>query len=267
HFQLRRCVWGKVLCNKDPQESHDYKSSFSGKLRSAVNFCPLLQELIIHVHQKDGYETLRFLKQLTLLKIDFRECEGEFVPDFFALLQKVGPQLKHLCVISKRPLPVDDICESCAHLQNLQIIGSTFVKNSSEASKNLLLKTLKLCALYEEEDKESLLFLLSNCQHLEELFLHYFQSFDDALLNQIFERNPLTELKVSCIVYCGLTREGYEMFIKKACSIEKVLIVSFEEEYVYDKNSLFKDPNLRYLKDVNVRWKEFFSKRLNKNRF
>ncbi|GBN70206.1 hypothetical protein AVEN_231706-1 [Araneus ventricosus] len=207
-------------------------------MRSAVNFCPLVQELIIHVHQKDGYEVLRFLKQLTLLKIDFRECEDEFVPDFVALLQK-----------------------------SLQIIGSTFVKNSSEASRNLLLKTLKLCALYEEEDKESLLFLLSNCQHLEELFLHYFQSFDDALLNQIFERNPLTELKVSCIVYCGLTREGYEMFIKKACSIEKVLIISFEEEYVYDKNSLFKDPNLRYLKDVNVRWKEFFSKRLNKNRF
>ncbi|GBN22171.1 hypothetical protein AVEN_211480-1 [Araneus ventricosus] len=267
HFQLRRCVWGKHLRIEDPHEKSAYKSRFCDKMRFAVTLCPLIQELIFQVHAKDAIKELRALKQLTLLRIDFIVCEDDFVPDFVALLQEIGPQIKHLSVLSNRRVPVDVICDCCLHLQSFEIDGPTVVNDSSNASGNFPLKRLKLYSLYEEVDKESLLFLLSNCMYLEELFLDDAEIVDDTLLNQIFERNPLRELKVSCIEYCDITREGFQMFMKKAASIQTVLITSDEGKYVYDVKSLFKDPNLRCLKGIDVRRREFFDCRLSPKRF
>ncbi|GBN29513.1 hypothetical protein AVEN_43606-1 [Araneus ventricosus] len=255
HFQLRRCVWGTESWFENRQESCVYNSRFCDKMRFAVTLCPLVQELIFYVHVKEAMKELRFLKQLTLLRIDFELYEGDFVREFVALVQEIGPQLKHLSIIWKDPfiesyrVPVDIICDCCPHLESLEIEQFIFEPRfSSEASRNFLLKRLTLRSLYES-DPESLLFLLSNCKHLEELFVENVECFDDALLRQIFERNPLTELKVFFSEQCGLTREGYQMIMEKASSIESVLIDVGRENYFYDANRVFKDPNLHYLED------------------
>ncbi|GBM30520.1 hypothetical protein AVEN_264981-1 [Araneus ventricosus] len=225
HFQLQRCVWG----NDSWLDTHErclYKSRFCDNMRFAVALCPLVQELIFYVHTKDAMKMLKFLKHLTFLRIDFHNCEDDFLPDFVALLLEIGPQLKHLSVLGiHHRYPVDVIFDCCPHLHSLQIYGSPFVKNSSEASGNLPLRRLKLQSLYGPNDKESLLFLLSNCKLLEELFLCEVGFFDDALLSEIFKRNPFTELRVSCIEYCNLTKRGYQMCIENAASIETVLII------------------------------------------
>ncbi|GBN70204.1 hypothetical protein AVEN_231704-1 [Araneus ventricosus] len=282
HFQLRRCVWGKESRREIRHERQEYISGFGGKIRSAVEFCPLLQELIIHVHQKDGYEALRLLKQLTLLRIHFQNCLGDFLPDFVALLQEIGPQLKHLSVFGKEEpfrrndgVPVDVICDRCPDLQSLEIWSSIFMKDSSRRSCDLALRRLTLYLEKADVDQEiheeqgSLLFLLSNCKRLEELHLDSTESLNDALLNQIFERNPFAQLKVSCIEESSLTREGFQMICEKAVSVETVIVVSDGEQHFYDANRLFNDANIRYSKDLYayVNSKEFFYCRLNEKRF
>ncbi|GBM54643.1 hypothetical protein AVEN_214617-1 [Araneus ventricosus] len=271
HFQLRRCVWGKDGRRENPQE----RIRFCDKMRFAVTLCPLVQELIFYVHAKEAMKELRFLKQLALLRIDFDGYEGDFVREFVASLQEIGPQLKHLSIIWKEPyeendgVPVDVICDCCPRLESLEIDQFIFEPRfSSGASRNLPFKRLTLRNLWER-DHESLLLLLSNCKHLEELFLHEVECFGDALLSQIFQRNPFTELKVVFAECCSLTREGYQMFMEKASSIEAVLINEEVENYFYDANRVFKDPNLRYLEDayVCVKLREFFYCRLNEKRF
>ncbi|GBN14405.1 hypothetical protein AVEN_192140-1 [Araneus ventricosus] len=280
HFQLRRCAWGKDYRSENRHERRVYNSSFRNKVISAVNLCPLVQELIIHVHQKDGYEALRSLKQLTLLRIHFENCVGDFLPDFVALLLEIGPQLKHLSVFGKEEpfrrnagVPVDVICEICPHLQSLQIWSSIFMKDSSKSSCDLSLKRLTLYVEHPDVDEEThdeeecLLFLLSNSKHLEELYLEH--GLDDTLLNQIFQKNSLAQLKVSCIEESSLTREGFQMFLEKAASIETVLVLSDRGQHFYDANRLFKDANIRYSKEfyAYVKLKEFFYCRLNEKRF
>ncbi|GBN14409.1 hypothetical protein AVEN_192144-1 [Araneus ventricosus] len=181
HFQMRRCVWGKESSREIRNKRREYISGFGSKIRSAVEFCPLVQELIIHVHQKDGYGELRFLKQLTLLRIDFENCRSNILPDFFALLQEIGPQLKHLSVSGKEEpsvredgVPVDVICDCCPDLQSLEIWSSIFMKDSSKSSCDLALKRLTLYLEQPDVDEEThdeeecLLFLLYNSKHLEE---------------------------------------------------------------------------------------------------
>ncbi|GBL94882.1 hypothetical protein AVEN_197553-1 [Araneus ventricosus] len=274
YFQLRRCVWGNDFRGGNPHERLVYNSGFCGKVRFAVALCPLVQELIFYVHVKEAMKELIFLKQLTLLQIYFDGYEADFMQEFVALLQEIGPQLKHLSVIWKEPLreyggvPVGVICDCCPHLESLEIEQFVFEPRfSSEASRNLPLKRLTLSALCEP-DNESLLSLLSSCKQLEELFLDDVECFDDALLSQIFERNPFTELQVIFAKTCNLTRAGYQMFVEKASSIETVLIVD-EENYFYDANRVFKDPNVRYSENVYdyVKLKEFFSCRLDEKSF
>ncbi|GBN92885.1 hypothetical protein AVEN_270745-1 [Araneus ventricosus] len=43
HFQLRRCVWGKESRREIRNQRQEYISGFGGKIRSAVEFCPLVQ--------------------------------------------------------------------------------------------------------------------------------------------------------------------------------------------------------------------------------
>ncbi|GBM39480.1 hypothetical protein AVEN_65512-1 [Araneus ventricosus] len=274
HFQLRRCVWDSYSSIENRHEGRVCYSGFCDKMRFAVTLCPLVQELSLCVHVKEAVKELRFLKQLTLLRIEFTEYEGDFVPVLEASLQEIGPQLKHLSVIWKDTfeeygVPVDVICDSCPHLESLEIEEFIFKPTfSSGAPRNLPLRRLTLRFLCEP-DHESLLFLLSNCKHLEELFLERVRCFDDALLSQIFERNPFRELKVIFTEQCGLTREGYQMLMEKASSIETVLIFSSREHHFYDAKRVVKDPNIRYLEDayVYVKFKEFFRCRLNEKRF
>ncbi|GBL99932.1 hypothetical protein AVEN_19426-1 [Araneus ventricosus] len=275
HFQLRRCVWGKDSWFENRQERRVYKSGFCDKTRFAVTLCPLVQELIFYVHVKEALKELRVLKQLTLLRICFVRYKDGFVREFVALLQEIGPQLKHLSILWNENIheydevPFNDICDWCPHLESLGIENFIFEPRiSSEDTRNFPLKRLKLYGL-NESDPESVLFLLSNFKHLEELFLEEVECFDDALLRQIFERNPLTELKVISVKYCSLTRQGYQMIMEKAPSIETVLIVVNREKYFYDTNRVFKDPNLHYLEDdyFYVKLKEFFFCRLDEKRF
>ncbi|CAL1295337.1 unnamed protein product [Larinioides sclopetarius] len=262
HFQLRRCVWGDM----SPYKSRKYRSKFSLKVKYAVTLCPLVEELIIRVPHKDALEALRELKHLILLRIDFRGCKHDFVPNFLALLQDMGPQLQHLSVRCFRPVPVDIICDSCPNLQSLEIEGLTFVENPAKGSRNLCLKRLRLLTFSEKEDKDSFLFLLANCKRLEELYLDYVFFLDDALLNEIFKMNPLKNLKVSCIDNSRLTWEGIRMFKIKIASIQTVDISS-SDGYYFCNRRLYQNPNIYYIEYVDIREEEFFYRQLNENRF
>ncbi|GBN06884.1 hypothetical protein AVEN_33981-1 [Araneus ventricosus] len=286
HFQLRKCVWGRKFRRRNHNKRQEYNSSFRDKVISDVNLCPLVQELIIYVYQKDGYEGLRCLKQLTLLRIHFKNFPGDFLPDFVALLQEIGPQLKHLSVFGKEEpsrrndgVPVDVICDCCPDLQSLEIWSSIFMKDSSKSSCDLALKRLTLHVvqpdvdeeIHDEEihnEEESLLFLLTNSKHLEELYLDSAESLDDTLLNQIFKKNPFTQLKVICTEESSVTWKGFQMLLEKPASVETVLIVA-DRQHFYDAKSLFNDANISYLKDfyTYVKLKEFFYCRLNEKSF
>ncbi|GBM63910.1 hypothetical protein AVEN_196581-1, partial [Araneus ventricosus] len=117
HFQLRRCVWSKnayFLHRSRPPK----KFRFSFKVRCAVSFCPLVEELIFHAHHKEALRELKSLKRLTLLRINFRDCNEDFIPEFMELLQDIGPQLKHLSVLCHTSVPVNVICDRCPQLES-----------------------------------------------------------------------------------------------------------------------------------------------------
>ncbi|GBM89573.1 hypothetical protein AVEN_258643-1, partial [Araneus ventricosus] len=217
--------------------------------------------LIFHAHHKEALRELKSLKRLTLLRINFRDCNEDFIPEFIDLLQEIGPQLKHLSVLCHASVPVNVICDKCPQLQSLEISGPSFVMNSAEASSYFPLKRLRLktrCLRVKEEAKKSFQFLRSSCMSLEELFLEHVTFLDDSLLLQIFQLNPLSNLIVVGIYDCYLTGEAYQMFMKKVVSIEIICISSQEEDYFYDRKSLFKIPNHRSIAYCDVLEKEFF---------
>ncbi|GBO30270.1 hypothetical protein AVEN_198883-1 [Araneus ventricosus] len=266
HFQLRRCVWGSNV-NFLSKRSPPKNCRFSFQVRCAVAFCPLVEELIFHTHHKEALRELKNLQRLTLLRIHFRDCNEDFIPEFIDLLQGIGQHLKHLSVHCSAPFPVYVICDRCPQLQSLEIDGPSFVMNSSEASSYFPLKRLRLKTRDKEEDKKSFQFLLSSCKSLEELFVEHARFLDDSLLLQIFQLNPLTNLKVIGIYDSCLTWEAFQMFMKKVVSIEIICISSQEEDYFYDRNSVFKIPSHRSIEYCDALEKEFFYRRLNENRF
>ncbi|GBN01364.1 hypothetical protein AVEN_227734-1 [Araneus ventricosus] len=224
-FQLRKCVWWgrkiQVEGSRYPLYTSgdtSMKSEFLKKLRIAVSVCPLVEELHVNMVSKDSIEELKKLKRLTVLSIDMNNCDGEFLPSFIELLRKIGPQLKRLiveCILYDCHFPVDFICNFCPNLQTLTILGRTTASNSAETKCRLRLKKI----LITFTDQKALLFLLSNCQILEELVLSNAECFDDSLLDRIMKTNPLSDLKSASIQNSNISRNGFRRLLKKKVSL------------------------------------------------
>ncbi|GBN44014.1 hypothetical protein AVEN_197597-1 [Araneus ventricosus] len=221
HFQLRKCVWVTNMASNS-RESDKEISAFSEKVKIAVSLCPLVADLVICVYQGESVKELKKLKKLTILKIDFLYCVDDYLPNFFDLLHEIGPQLKFLFVLCAHTISVDIICEYCPNLLILDIHGDATVSNPVLTNHCLLLNKLRVTSA----DRESLLFLLSNCKRLEELIMQKVLCLDDCLLDLVLKVNPLAELTEISISQSSLSKEGFRALLQKAHSLQKVLTSS-----------------------------------------
>ncbi|GBO14351.1 hypothetical protein AVEN_53698-1 [Araneus ventricosus] len=242
HFQLKRCVWGKHTQNLNPEtvDIISYKSKFPEKIRKAISLCPFVEDLIIYVHHTDSIESLKNLKQLTRLKISFHECDDDYMTNFLALLKVIGPKLKYLSVDATHPVPIDIICEYCPRLESLELARFATISRPNRPHCNIFMKNLRVMKI----DQNALLFLLSSCKNLVELFLCDAMCLDDNLLSQILRLNPLAELKICDIAESSLTKRGFRMFLERVASLQRVNFASFRRDVASICENLITELNL-----------------------
>ncbi|XP_055930932.1 uncharacterized protein LOC129961117 isoform X1 [Argiope bruennichi] len=228
-FQLRRCFWGVAYMRRFRERTvlklFNYRSEFSAIIKTAVSSCPLVEELIIDVHDENCLQYLSQLPMLTFLVINFKHYYCSKLRDpLISLFSQIGPQIKHLSIQKVKNIPINDICEYCPNLLSLQIIGTITVSEPSAISSNL--RNLK--RLYvSTADQVSFRFLLSNCLHLEELFLGTALTVDDELLKYVLTKNSLSELKTIGISRSKLNKWSLRRLLKSAVSLSKIGVSDF----------------------------------------
>ncbi|XP_055925405.1 uncharacterized protein LOC129957208 [Argiope bruennichi] len=276
HFRLRRCVWGKNIEDKllefrkklyVPEGFHTfvsmYRLQYPEKVAAAVSLCPLVEELVICTINSDSLKELKKLKNLTLLSINFRYCDDDYLPNFTELLKVIGHQLQHLSVICSSPLPVDIIYNHCPILETLDIDGYVTKSKPVPISLNVFLKRLRITA----GDAKSLRLFLSNCKCLEEISLNDVLSLDDNLLFQILALNPMRELKVLGILNSSLSRKGFQMILEKGICLERVSFSAFGEEVSCMVKTLIEELELNYVDFNQIEKERVFHYMLDVSRF
>ncbi|CAL1292076.1 unnamed protein product [Larinioides sclopetarius] len=267
HLRLRRCFWGlshdSYLRVANTRKLSTYKKGFSKIIKLAVLFCPIIEELAINVFHEEGLQHLCALEHLTFLSINFNYCDHDYMSVWYSVLKKIGPQLKHLSVEASSDIPVNAICDNCVNLESLRIRGKAIVTETASTISNLpyLRRILLMCM-----DNRSLIFLLSKCPLLTEMFLDCAVCLDDTLLSNILKHNPLSELKVAGIHACKLSRLGFRILLESAVKLEKVSFrsVKFDASDMIQKlkPTIVNYPIFNKLKDA-----EFFRRKLHPCRF
>ncbi|GIY43765.1 uncharacterized protein CDAR_523031 [Caerostris darwini] len=241
-FQLRKCFWGfdsySRVCYFLAKVGF-ITPDFPYLIKMAVTFCPYIEELVFTIPRNDSIKYLSGLKNLTFLYIDFGVCDDNYLSEFVSLLCEIGPQLKHLGVVRSNIIPINIAIENCPNLTSLKYFPEEKINQeilssvSTSCLKNL---TLDNC------DKFSLLYALSCCKNLKELFIFDGRCLDDNLLNTILDKNPLSELKVVYILKCRLSRKGLRNFLISAKQLDTFFIFSDELE-LCNKDALLQELN------------------------
>ncbi|GIY59044.1 hypothetical protein CDAR_275501 [Caerostris darwini] len=163
-YGLRKCSWTPDTSCGSFEEITLLCNSFLERITSAVLLFPLVEELEILVLREDCFEYLKNLKHLRSLKIKF-DMHTEYRQNL-SFLSGIGQQLRHLCIVSHRGVPVNAISKYCFNLEYLKIIGHATICDSIESSYNF--KNLKRLAI-GLIDAHSLLYVFQNVRNLKEL--------------------------------------------------------------------------------------------------
>ncbi|GBM39675.1 hypothetical protein AVEN_104895-1 [Araneus ventricosus] len=223
-FRLRRCFWGVAYMRRFRERITlklvNYRREFSEMIKTAVSSCPHVEELVIDVHDENCLQHLAQLPKLTFLVINFKHYYCNRLQDLFlSLFSRIGPQIKHLSIQKVKNIPINEICDYCPNLQSLQIMGTITCSEQPKISPSLRnLRRLNIST----GDETTLRFLISNCLHLEELFLGTASNVDDEFLRYVLRKNSLSELKVIGISRSKLNKRSLEMLLKSAVSLGKI---------------------------------------------
>ncbi|GIY36304.1 uncharacterized protein CEXT_731551 [Caerostris extrusa] len=242
-FQLRKCFWGFHTSSNLSYflEKVDFLNpNFSNKIRMAVTSCPYIEELVFTIPRIDSIKHLSGLKNLTFLYIDFGVCDDNYLSEFVSLLVEIGPQLKHLGVVRSNIIPINVAIENCPNLTSLKF-SSAVDKTNPEMVSSVTTSRLKNLTL-DKCDKFSLLYALSCCTNLKELFIFDGSCLDDNLLNTILDKNPLSELKVAYISKCRLSGRGLRNFLISAKQLDTFFILS-DELFLCNEDVLLQELN------------------------
>ncbi|KAF8788835.1 uncharacterized protein LOC129957363 [Argiope bruennichi] len=267
HFKLRRCFWGishdNYLRVANTKKLSTYRKGFSKIIKMAVLSCPCTEELVINVFHEECLQHLCLLKNLTFLSINFNYCDSDYMPAWFSVLKEIGPQLKHLSVEKSSDIQLNVICDNCFNLESLRIRGKATIAEATSTIPNLphLRRLLLMCM-----NEGSLMYMLSRCPLLTEMFLDCALCLDDDLLCKILKQNPLSELKVAGIHACKLSRIGFHLLLESAVKLEKVSFRSVKmdtSDLIHKLNpKIVNYPIFNKLKDI-----EFFRRKLHPCRF
>ncbi|GIY71416.1 hypothetical protein CDAR_558651 [Caerostris darwini] len=224
-FRLRRCFWGYDY-GKQLERSEDaiiYKTNYTNIIRTASTACPLVEELVMQVFQKESLKPLGLLRRLSSLDINFTQCDGNFLPDFFSLLSEIGHNLKHLSLEGNVTFPVNALCNYCINLESLQIKDLAGVEDPIEPCTSLK----KLKRFYVNSvNQECLQFMLKYCTNVRELFLGNVQYLDDIKMRKILHNNSLAKLELLSIDACNLSEQGLYLLVKSATNLKNFYLGS-----------------------------------------
>ncbi|GIY93539.1 uncharacterized protein CEXT_372301 [Caerostris extrusa] len=230
-YGLRKCSW--TTGTDSFEDITALNISFLQRVRSSVLLFPLVEELEILVHSEDCFECLKKLKHLRSLKMTFH-IHSTYQADF-SFLSGIGEQLRHLCIITYKGVPVNAISKYCFNLEYLKIIVSATIWDSIKSSycfRNL--KRLEIGLI----DAHSLLYVFQNVRNLKELQFYDATVLDDQRLLEILDINPLAfyHLDIVFVRNCMLSREGFRIFLEHAVKLTKAYIKSrhfSEDEQVH----------------------------------
>ncbi|GIY49424.1 uncharacterized protein CEXT_251121 [Caerostris extrusa] len=259
-FRLQRCFWGygyNSYLNRS-KKSVNYKLKSTILIRNAACACPLVEELVMQVFQKESLQPLNLLNRLTFLSLSFSQCDDNYLPEFISLISEIGHRIKHLSVEGSLQFPVNDICSLCVNLESLKINGHACVKYPVESFPSL--HNLKRF-IASEIDQKCFQFVLSNCPNITELFLGSVPYLNDLELKSILKTNSLANLEILTLTTCSLTENGLSKLIKSAFKLKKFVLEFFKEPLV----SVIKELN----RDINYSDypQDFFDYKLNRCTF
>ncbi|GIY57154.1 hypothetical protein CDAR_397811, partial [Caerostris darwini] len=218
-YGLRKCSW--IIGIGSFEDVTALKLSFLQRIISSVLLFPFVEELEILVLSEDCFEYLKDLKHLRSLKMYFNR-HSTYQLDF-SFLSGIGEQLRHLCIMSLKEIPVNAISKYCFNLEYLEC--SATICDSIESSYNFrMLKRLEIFRI----DANSLLYVFQNVRNLKELQFHDAAVFDDQRLQEILNRNPLAfnHLDKVFVRDCMLSREGLKIFLEHAVNLTTAYINS-----------------------------------------
>ncbi|GBM92130.1 hypothetical protein AVEN_167223-1 [Araneus ventricosus] len=230
HFELRRCFWGHSEWDlRYLRYLNQYKSNYPEYIKMAVSFCPFVEDLVLLVFHKECLQHLTNLQHLTFLCLNFHHYgSDDYISDLISFLKKIGPQLRHIAVEAAAKMPLDVICDLCPNLESLLLVNPSITES---AEPSLCLKRLKRLSC-GNINKETLMYLLSNCRDLTELTLSRAECLEDGLLTIILKRNPLPKLKVVLIRKCSLSKDGLRLLLLRVPSLERVYISNKQREVI-----------------------------------
>ncbi|GFU01314.1 uncharacterized protein NPIL_559561 [Nephila pilipes] len=236
-YQLRSCFWGGDVCSRN-RYCGKFQDSlqrcwpfFPFAVKVAVLSCPLLEELVIEVTQQcyvDAIIYLNVLTNLTYLEIDVEDYICNFRPELYCLLDRIGPQLKHLAILKFDNVEFDAIFKNCPNLESLKVDCESVVSDWVETIGDL--PNLRRLSFFcrDGDDRKSIQLALSKCFFLEELFLKNAAFLNDSCVANISEQNPLEKLELVCISHCAVTKRGLKMFVNGATKLEKICFDSYK---------------------------------------
>ncbi|GIY21782.1 uncharacterized protein CDAR_291551 [Caerostris darwini] len=218
-FRLRRCFWGYSYDSQleISEESFKYSSNYTNIIQTAATACPLVEELVMQVFQKENLQSLVLLTRLTLLSIDFSQCHDNYLPEFLSLLSEIGYRLKHLSIEGNVRFPVNVICNYCVNLESLKIKGLSSITDPAEPCVGI--QNLKRFSV-NSVDQDCFDFVLKNCRNVMELFLGRVLYLDDKQLYSILKKNTLSRLELLSISVCNLTEHGLNLLVKNARNLK-----------------------------------------------
>ncbi|GIY57738.1 hypothetical protein CDAR_69851, partial [Caerostris darwini] len=222
-FGLKECFWGfnRTVNRFDRIRQVAYTLQYSEFVKSSVALFPLVEKLIIIVHHINCLEHLKKLRHLRGLTINFNLCRGSPIRTaFISLLREIGPQLRHLTIMSRSTMPVDVVMKYCPNLVRLDVCCAAIVQGGIETdSRNFRqLKWLIVAGV----DKESLEYLLRHCLNLKELLLYDAHCLDDILLSQILKMKSLSKIDTLGVKDCRLSGEGLKELVQRCVNLESV---------------------------------------------
>ncbi|GIY09185.1 uncharacterized protein CEXT_451241 [Caerostris extrusa] len=235
-YGLRKCSW--TYDTSSFEKRNKIYISFLERVSSSVLLFPLVEELEILVLSEDCFEYLKELKHLRSLKLNFNR-HSTYQSDF-SFLSGIGQQLRHLCIISFKEIPVNAISRYCFNLEYLEC-SATICDSIKSSYSFRMLKRLEISLT----NANSLLYVFQNVRNLKELQFHNAAVFDDLRLQEILNRDSLAfnHLDKVFVRDCMLSREGIRIFLEHAVNLTTVYIKSshFNEGAGIDFSDVIKE--------------------------
>lgn len=226
-----------------------------------TKLCPMLSRVSI-LRTEIESESLLLLMNLNnlteLLVGSGLSCAINFNSAVLPLLQISGAKLKHLTLSQMASVNVVAIDQCCPALQELSLRDIMYFETHPTDAERAIFLNLQYfdMSCIEEQDVEPcfLKMMLSSCTLLEQIHIKRCACFDDVLLDEVLQANPLQKVWRISIEECNYATIGmfHELFLMEG-ELQSIRIWSCKSILQHDYHMLMFESQNKNL-DMRLDW-------------